>query len=455
MRLRKVLVVALLLCMGSACLSSSGNVVYAQGMPTPDQLSELLAPVALYPDALLAQVCAASTDPQQILDVDQWMQQNGQMQGQALTDAAQRSGFDPAFIALVSFPQVLNMMAQNVDDYAAIGEAFAANQQSVMDVVQNLRQQAYANGALDSNQYQNVQVQTQDGSQVVVIQPANGQMVYVPQYDPYAVYATDEDMVTSSLLSFGAGIALGAWINNSQPWGWGGWGWNWGGRRMLVSNRAWVRGGRYRSPRPSYRPRPPRYTRPIHARPPNNWNQRPNRPGGNRPGTGNRPGNGNRPGTGNGPGVGRPGVGGGNGNVRPPGQGGNRPGPGGSGGTRPPGGGGNVRPPGGGNTRPPTTRPTTRPATPGGTPNTRPAPQARPATQPARNPYAGFPGANKQAPASRPQPQTGARPTALGGGNPGANRAASNRGQASFGGGGSRPAPAARAPQPAQGGRRR
>ncbi|HJY19461.1 MAG TPA: DUF3300 domain-containing protein, partial [Xanthobacteraceae bacterium] len=95
-------------------------------------MNQLLAPIALYPDTLLAQICAASTDPQQILDANTWVKQNSNLQGQALTDAAQRQGFDPAFIALVTFPAVLDTMAVNIDDYAALGEAFKANQATVM-----------------------------------------------------------------------------------------------------------------------------------------------------------------------------------------------------------------------------------------------------------------------------------------------------------------------------------
>jgi hypothetical protein len=113
-------------------------------VPTPDQLDQLLAPVALYPDSLLAQITTASTNPQEILDVDNWLQQNSGLRGTALTDAAQQQGFDPAFIALVNFPQVLEMMAQHVDDYAAIGEAFTADQGAVSASVQRLRAQAYA-----------------------------------------------------------------------------------------------------------------------------------------------------------------------------------------------------------------------------------------------------------------------------------------------------------------------
>jgi len=273
--------------------------VYAQNaLPTLDQLDQLLAPVALYPDALLAQICAASTDPQQILDADNWLHQNAGLNGQALTDAAQRQGFDPAFVALINFPQVLDMMAQNIDNYAAIGQAFAANQGTVMDAVQRLRQQAYAAGALESNQYQTVQVEGQGASQVVVIQPANPQVVYVPQYNPQVIYQPPSTaaVVTASLLSFGAGIALGAWIsNNSYPWGWGGWGWNWGRHTVIVHNNYWVVNNRYRPPHPSYHYRPPVYNRPVYVRPPNNWHDRPYyRPpssGGRPPAPGYRPPN--------------------------------------------------------------------------------------------------------------------------------------------------------------------
>src|ERR1700684_3047370 len=96
--------------------------------PTPEELDQLLAPVALYPDTLLAQITTASTNPQEILDCDDWLKKNSGLTGTALTDAAQAQMFDPAFIALVNFPQVLDMMAQNIDDYAAIGDAFNADQ---------------------------------------------------------------------------------------------------------------------------------------------------------------------------------------------------------------------------------------------------------------------------------------------------------------------------------------
>jgi len=257
-------------------------------IPTGDQLDELVAPIALYPDTLLAQICAASTDPQQVLDADNWLKQNKNLQGQALINAAQAQKFDPAFISLVSFPSVLDMMAAHINDYAALGAAFKANQKDVMDSIQRLRQSAYSSGALDSNEYQKVSTQTQGNTQVIVVQPANPQVVYVSQYQPQQVYSQQQqapppaqasgpstgDMVAASLLSFGLGIGIGALIaNNNQPYGWGGWGWGGGG--MYVHNSIFVVNNRYMSPRPYYRYAPPVYRGGVYARPPAHWAARP------------------------------------------------------------------------------------------------------------------------------------------------------------------------------------
>ena len=389
---------------------------YAQntGLPAPDELDQLLAPIALYPDALVAQICAASTDPQQILDADTWLKQNSGLSGQARTDAAQSQGFDPAFIALINFPQVLDMMARNIDSYATIGRAFSANQATVMDSIQRLRQQAYAAGALESNEYQTVQVQDQSGVQAITVQPANPQVVYVPVYSPQVVYVapSTNTVVATSLVTFGVGIALGAWIaNNSYPWGWGGWGWNWGGRTVIVHHNVWVVHNYYRPPRPYYHYRPPAYGPPIYVRPPNNWHDRPyyRPPPGGRPPGGGPPGG--RP-PGGGPGGKPPGF------VPPGGGSGGKP-PGGGG----PGGGSDGRPLGSGGpgSRPPPSvtpqpRPATRPTTPSAG---RPQPQTRPGT------FAGYP-------SKTPSNNVGARPTAFGGSHSAsADRAAADRGRAS------------------------
>jgi len=246
--------------------------------PTAAQLDQLLAPVALYPDSLLSQITTASTNPQEILDVANWLQNNSGLTGSALTDAAQQAGFDPAFIALVTFPTVVSMMADNVDDYAAIGQAFTADQASVAASIQRLRAQAYAAGTLQSNAQQKVEVQTPAPNQTVyVIQPANPQVVYVPQYNPTVVYVqqpSTSTVVAASLISFGAGIAIGALMVNNQPWGWGGWGWNWSSHRAYYNHTVWVGWGNpYRPPNYWYRPRPvPYYGRPGYG---GNWGYRP------------------------------------------------------------------------------------------------------------------------------------------------------------------------------------
>jgi hypothetical protein len=235
-----------------------------------------MSPIALYPDSLLSQMMTASTNPQEILDVDNWLAANPSLTGTALTDAAQQQGFDPAFIALVNFPQVLDMMAQHIDDYAAIGNAFAADQAGVTDSIQRLRAQAYAAGSLRSNEQQTVTLQQAGGQTIYVIQPANPQVVYVPQYDPTLVYAAPSagSVVAASLLSFGAGIGLAALLTGNQPWGWGGWGWNWGARRAFYNNASWGGWARpYRPPNVWYRPRPIAWNaRPGYG---GNWHYRP------------------------------------------------------------------------------------------------------------------------------------------------------------------------------------
>jgi Protein of unknown function (DUF3300) len=429
----------------AVCLLPFGSVSFADDVPTGEQLNQLLGPIALYPDTLLAQICAASTDPQQIIDANNWLKQNANLQGAALTDAAQQKGFDPAFIALVTFPAVLDTMAINIDDYAALGAAFKADQKSVMDAIQALRQQAYASGALDTNQYQKVSVEQQNGTQIVVVQPVNPQVVYVPVYQPQQVYVTgptQSDVVAASLLSFGVGIAIGALISNNQPYYWGAWGWGWGGGGMYYHRSVYIVNNRYRSPYPIYRPRPPVYGHPGWGRPPPNWNQRPGyrppppgyrppRPPANGGGYHPPPNGGSRP-PGTGGGYRPPASGGG----QPPGTGaGSRP-PGGGGGTQPPGNGGGSKPPPGNGARPPGTGAGSRPPSNGGTTRPAPTPQPRPAPH---NPYAGYPPGGNRQPTQRPaspQQSTGTRPGGYSSNFSGqSERAASNRGKASSSGG--------------------
>ncbi len=373
----------------------------AQGPPppTPQELDQLLAPIALYPDSLLAQITTASTNPQEILDFDNWLGQNQNLSVSQLTAAAQQQGFDPAFLALAAFPQVVEMMAENIDDYAAIGAAVTADQGQVSAAIQRLRAQAYASGALRSTPQQQVEVQQSGGQPIYVIQPANPQVVYLPQYDPTVVYAGSAG---PGLITFGIAIGITALLV-SQPWGWGGWGWNWGGRRIYYNRGPWGGwGGGYRPPSPWYRPRPVVYRnrpgfggnwgyRPPNYRPPRPIN-RPGRPG-NRPGfthpisgPGNRPPGNNRPPNNRPPNNYRP-PNGGRPSIQPvkPGTPINRPQP------RP-----TVTPRPGQQVRPPANRPA---------PQNRPPQQNRPASAPNRPAPQNRP-PQQNRPASAPRPQT-------------------------------------------------
>jgi hypothetical protein len=212
--------------------SSSG-----QGVPlTEQELDNLVSPIALYPDALVAQILAASTFPDQVAVADNWLQQNKSLTGNALMQAVNGQSWDPSVKALTQFPSVLNNMAQNLAWTSQLGEAYHNQQSQVMSAIQTLRQQAKAAGNLKSTPQQTVSTQSQAGQQVIVIQPANPQVVYVPQYNPTAVYGTPYTapgystgaLVATGLLSFGAGIAVGAMMSGGCcGWGYSSWNCNW------------------------------------------------------------------------------------------------------------------------------------------------------------------------------------------------------------------------------------
>jgi len=199
---------------------------------TPEGMENLLAPVALYPDAVLAQVLMAATNPQEVLDAGNWLLQNESLQGKALDAAGQQMGFTPPVLALIQFPQVVDMMCQDLDWTAELGQAYVNDQAGVLDAAQRLRVQAQEVGNLQSSEAIKVETVTEGDQQVVTINPPSPQVVYVPQYDPVAVYApppaapvaaaatssttvvesktgySTGAMVTTGLLSFGAGILV-------------------------------------------------------------------------------------------------------------------------------------------------------------------------------------------------------------------------------------------------------
>ncbi len=200
------------------------------------QLEQLVAPIALYPDALVAQILMASTYPLEVVEAARWVRANPSVSGQALEDAMQGQSWDPSVKSLVAFPQVLEMMDQKLDWTTDLGNAFLAEQAAVLDAVQALRARANAAGNLESNAQQTVTVeQTAAGSQpqTIVIQPANPQVVYVPAYDPTYVYGPwpypayppyywyPPGYVAGSALWFGAGLAVGAALWGGCNWGYG------------------------------------------------------------------------------------------------------------------------------------------------------------------------------------------------------------------------------------------
>ena len=151
---------------------------------TQQQLDQMLAPVALYPDSLLSQILMASTYPLEIVEAVRWSKANPNLKGDDAVKAAEQNGWDPSVTSLVAFPQVLTMMDSNLSWTERLGDAFLAQQPQVMETVQNLRQRAYAAGNLRSND----QVRVDQQGQTIVIEPPNPQVVYVPYYDPRVVY---------------------------------------------------------------------------------------------------------------------------------------------------------------------------------------------------------------------------------------------------------------------------
>jgi hypothetical protein len=210
---------------------------------TTDQLDSLVAPIALYPDALVAQVLAASCYADEVAFADDWLGQNQNVQGAALTQAVDQQSWDPSVKALTQFPSVLHDLAKNLSWTSNLGQAFTNQQSDVMAAVQVMRAKAQAAGTLQSSSQITV---VQQSPQTIVIQPASSNVVYVPQYNPAVVFGTPlvvpaytPPVAVAAGVSFGAGVAIGAAIGGGGfvaggfggggGWGFGAWGMNWGG----------------------------------------------------------------------------------------------------------------------------------------------------------------------------------------------------------------------------------
>src|ERR1051325_2547658 len=208
----------------------------------PDQLDSLVAPIALYPDPLLAQTLAASTYPLELLQLHQWLQRNPGLKEQALTDAVSKQPWDPSIQAMAARPDVVKRLADDVQWTTDLGNAFLAQPADVMAAVQRMRTKAQQTGNLKSTPQQQVQTQVVESKEVIVIQQADPQVIYVPSYTPVTVYGPPVYpyppiyypppgyYAAGMAISFGVGIAMGA------AWG-GGWGWNcgWGGHNIEIN----------------------------------------------------------------------------------------------------------------------------------------------------------------------------------------------------------------------------
>ena len=205
----------------------------AAAAPAAETLDRLLAPIALYPDQLLAQMLLCASNPGKVAALSEWLASQT-LKGTELQDAATKSGFEPSFVALVLFPQVVATMAEELDWTTQLGQAFTADRSAVFASIQRLRVQAQNAGHLKSTPQQDVEARTtSSGQQVIVIEPANPQVVYVPQYNPQTVYTTTSTVVVqeqssgnaaaAGIIGFTAGIAIGAAIDNDYYYGPHGW----------------------------------------------------------------------------------------------------------------------------------------------------------------------------------------------------------------------------------------
>ncbi|MDT3251194.1 DUF3300 domain-containing protein [Serratia sp. root2] len=229
-----------------------------------DQLYQLVSPVALFPDKLLAQVLAGAGYPDQINAADNWLAQNRSLQPTALTTAADAQPWDPSVRSLVQFPDVLDQMAKNLPWTSALGNAYVNDPTDVMNAIQVMRQRAASKGTLKSSPQQRVvlapathtlrqpyqQTVIAAPDRVIVIEPSQPDVVYVPRYDPWVAYGeavpiypgyryqpvpgySGGDMLAAGVISFGVGIAVGALINQHNN-GWHNWDVHWGDRRQPV-----------------------------------------------------------------------------------------------------------------------------------------------------------------------------------------------------------------------------
>jgi uncharacterized membrane protein YgcG len=199
---------------------------------TPEQLQQLVAPIALYPDSLVAQILAASTFPEQVVEADRWIQAHPDLKGDALAQAVDQQPWDPSVKALTAFPSVLGNMDKNLSWTSSLGDAYYNEEQDVMDAVQVMRRRAQDAGNLQSTPQQTVKTEGSD----IEIEPVSPEIIYVPAYDPWIVYGGPivawpgwypypGIWYDGPFLFYGAGFGIGFF--GGYGWGWHNWGFDW------------------------------------------------------------------------------------------------------------------------------------------------------------------------------------------------------------------------------------
>jgi hypothetical protein len=211
-----------------------------------EQLQQLVAPIALYPDGLIAQILAAATYPTEIVEAERWLEQHKTLEGDKLAKEVNKQAWDPSVKALIQFPAVLANMNQNLAWTSELGDAYVNQQPEVTQVIQTMRQRAQQAGNLKSTTQETVNTQ----GQTIVIQPAAPDVVYVPEYDPWLVYGAPITIfpgwypyaglyLDGPGIAFGLGFGIGLFAGFG--WGWYGWGYDWhGGGRVLYNHNTFI-----------------------------------------------------------------------------------------------------------------------------------------------------------------------------------------------------------------------
>ncbi len=212
---------------------------------SPAQLQQLVAPIALYPDALVAEILAAATFPEQVVEADRWVQGNSGLKGTALGQAADQQPWDASVKALTAIPAILGNMDKNLSWTSSLGDAYYNQPQDVMDAVQAMRQRAQQSGILKTTAQQAVT----DQDSTISIDPTNADVVYIPEYDPWLVYGDPIPAWPGWYpypgiwfggpdLSFGVGFGIG--FLGGFGWGWHHWGFDWRGHSVLYNHSPYL-----------------------------------------------------------------------------------------------------------------------------------------------------------------------------------------------------------------------